>query len=100
MPNPTFKVLAKQDFSAVSSVSFDNVFNSTMKEYKIVVNSSSSVDTDIGYRLRVAGVDNSSAVYNSQYSQFGGTGRVAATDQATFNFMGKNNTNVKNTIVF
>lgn len=100
MPNPTFKVLAKQDFSAVSSVSFDSVFNSTMKEYKIVVNSLSSVGTDIGYRLRVAGVDNSSAVYNSQYSQFSGTGRVAATDQTTYNLMGKNNTDVKNAIVF
>ena len=100
MPNPTFKVLAKQDFSAVSSVSFDNVFNSTMKEYKIVVNSSSSVDGNIGYRLRFAGVDNSSAVYNSQYSQFSSTSRVAATDQTTYNFMGINNTDVKNIIVF
>jgi hypothetical protein len=100
MPNPTFKVLAKQDFSAVSSVSFDNVFNLTMKEYKMVVNSSSSVSTDIGYRLRVAGVDNASAVYNSQYSQFGGTGRSAAVDQLTYNFMAKNNTNVNNITVF
>ena len=100
MPSPTFKVLAKQDFSAVSSVSFDNVFNSTMKEYKIVVNSSSSEATDIGYRLRVAGVDNSSAVYNSQYSQFASTSRVAATDQLTYNFMGRNDTDVKNITVF
>ncbi len=100
MPNPTFKVLAKQDFSAVSSVSFDNVFDLTMKEYKIVVNSSSSVDTDIGYRLRVAGVDNSSAVYNSQYSQFTDNSRAAATDQTTYNLMGKNSTDVKNIIVF
>jgi hypothetical protein len=100
MPNPTFKVLAKQDYSAVSSVSFDNVFNSTMKEYKIVVNSLGTIASDISYRLRVGGVDNSSSVYNSQYSQFDSTSRAAATDQATFNFMGRSNTDVKNITVF
>jgi hypothetical protein len=100
MPNPTFKVLARQDFTAVSSISFDNVFNSTMKHYKIVLNSASSPITDIGYRLRVGGVDNSSSVYNSQYSQFGDTGRSSATDQLTYNYVVRNDTTVRNATIF
>jgi hypothetical protein len=100
MPNPTFKVLAKQDFSSVTSISFDNVFNLTMKQYKIVVNSSGTSASDFGYRLRVAGVDNTSSVYNSQYSQFSNNSRVAATDQLSFNLMNRNDTDVKNITVF
>jgi hypothetical protein len=100
MPSPTFKVLAKRDFSSVSSISFDNVFNSTMKEYKIVVNLLSSASTDINHRLRVAGVDNTSSVYNSQYSQFSGLTPAGDRVQTSYNFSGRGNTDVKNITIF
>jgi hypothetical protein len=60
-------LLAKDTFSAVTSVSIDNVFSATYKQYKIVINASGSTGANISMRLRVSGTDNSSANYGNQY---------------------------------
>lgn len=60
-------LLAKDTFSAVTSLSIDNVFSATYKQYKIVINASGSTGANIMMRLRVGGVDNSSGNYGRQY---------------------------------
>jgi hypothetical protein len=55
-------------FSAVSSIAFPNsTFNATYDNYKIVFTAKPSGSLDVQYRLRVAGVDNSTS--NSYSSQ-------------------------------
>ena len=56
----------KTDFSAVSSVSLNNVFSSTYDWYKIVAEMSFSTASTALLRYRTAGADNSSASYNTQ----------------------------------
>ena len=54
-------------FSAVSSQSINNVFSSTYQNYRIVFSggvSASATGGTISMKMRVGGVDNSSAVYN------------------------------------
>lgn len=51
-------------FSAASSVSVNNCFSSTYDNYRLIINvTSNTVATNLGLRLRVGGVDNSSANY-------------------------------------
>jgi hypothetical protein len=51
-------------FSAVSSVSLNNVFSSTYTNYKIVIDQlSASTFSSLLWRLRVGGADNTVAVY-------------------------------------
>ena len=50
-------------FSAASTVSLNNVFNSTYTNYKVIFNLSLSAATYIGTRFRVSGSDNSSSQY-------------------------------------
>jgi hypothetical protein len=54
-------------FSAASTVSLNNVFNSTYKNYKIFVDFTASTTLDINFRLRANNSDNSTASsYNRQ----------------------------------
>ena len=48
-------------FSAVSSVSLDNVFSSTYENYQVKLDFTGSVDATTDLRYRVGGVDNSDA---------------------------------------
>jgi len=54
-------------FSSASSVSLNGVFTSTYDNYLIMIDVIGSTALDLSYRLRVGGVDNSSAVYARQY---------------------------------
>jgi len=60
-------LLAKDTFSSVTSVSIDNVFSATYKQYRIITNASGSGASNILMRLRVGGVDNSSTNYGRQF---------------------------------
>ena len=52
-------------FTAQSSVSINDVFSSTYKNYLVQFNmSGSTTNTDVDFRLRVSGTDNSSSNYN------------------------------------
>jgi len=55
-------------FSAVNSISIDNVFTSTYERYKIYLNFSSSVGVDsaMRWRLRTGGTTNTSSSYRQQ----------------------------------
>ena len=65
-------------FSAVSAVSFNNVFSSTYDNYTIAINGlSGSGATFASIRLRVGGVDASGANYNRQFLSVSGTGITA-----------------------
>jgi hypothetical protein len=54
-------------FSAVASQAINNVFSSTYDNYCILTDLIGSTTLDLNIRLRVGGVDNSSAVYTRQY---------------------------------
>lgn len=55
----------KTDFSAVSSVSINNVFNGTYDNYRIVFFATPSLNIDIRMRFRTGGVDNTAASYST-----------------------------------
>jgi hypothetical protein len=58
-------LLNTTSFSAVSSISMpNNTFTSSFNTYYFVFNCTGSTAVNISARLRAAGVDNSSAVYN------------------------------------
>jgi hypothetical protein len=81
-------LLNTTSFSAVSSQSVNNVFSATYENYRIVFNMVSSNDTsNIGLRLRVAGVDNSSAQYDYGFIGFTAAGSsYSGNAQATTSF--------------
>jgi hypothetical protein len=57
-------------FSAQSTVSLNDVFNSTYQNYKVLFTGTASTNIDIQLRLRVSGADNSTASsYVNQYIQ-------------------------------
>jgi hypothetical protein len=69
-------------FSAASSVSLNDVFNSTYTNYKILLRTLHSTTSGLQMRLRVGGSDLSSSVY--QYETFlSGTGGI--TNYTTWN---------------
>lgn len=70
-------LLAKDTFSGVSSVSFDNVFSDTYKQYKIIFNIAGSSSDTLLMRMRASGSDNSSANYIRQYLVGTGTSATA-----------------------
>lgn len=55
-----------QDVSAVSGVSFDNVFSNTYKFYRLTYILTGSTGTNIGFRFRAASSDLSLANYSRQ----------------------------------
>ena len=60
-------LLATDSFTAVTSVSLNNVFSATYKQYKIVTNVSGSSAANVSFRLRASGTDNSSTNYIRRY---------------------------------
>ena len=61
-------VKAQTPFTAVSSITADNVFTASYTNYKIVVNYTTSTNNDIFLKLRVGGVS-ASTNYNRVYLQ-------------------------------
>lgn len=60
--------IATSTFSAASTVSVNNCFTSTYQNYRIVLFTTTATGTvTINYRMRVGGVDDTSANYHSQY---------------------------------
>ena len=53
--------------SAVASQSINNVFSTTYQNYRIILDATGSTTANITFRLRVGGVDTSSATYTRQY---------------------------------
>lgn len=76
-------------FSAVSSVSFDNVFTSDYDNYRIMYNASGSTTLPVQFRLRALGSDNASSVYQrvrnyqGAYTQYSGESSWTFLEQDT-----------------
>jgi hypothetical protein len=71
-------LLSTTSFSGVTSQSFNNVFSTTYDYYKVIFNGNTASNSDINLRMRVAGVDNSSAIYNRQFLEANNTTIVGA----------------------
>ena len=68
-------LLNTTSFSAVSSQSFNDVFSATYTNYKIVLNiNTSSVLTNVFFRYRVSGADNSTGNYYYMFNGYSHTG--------------------------
>jgi hypothetical protein len=63
--------LSTTSFSSVATVSVNNVFTSEFDNYRLVMDLQGSSDALVSLRLRVAGADNTSNVYNQQGVQTG-----------------------------
>lgn len=61
------KLLSRDTFTTVTSVSLDNVFSSSYKQYKIVTDVDSSSGSNVLFRLRASGTDNSATNYKRTY---------------------------------
>jgi len=61
------------NLSAASTVSLNDVFNATYRNYLILTQFTGSTALDVNMRLRVAGADNSSANYRRQTWDVSGT---------------------------
>jgi hypothetical protein len=70
-------LLAKDTFTTASTVSFNNVFSATYKQYKLVINVSSPSNGALVMRLRASGSDNTAANYRRQYVQGNGASIAA-----------------------
>lgn len=68
--------ITTQTFSAVSSVSINDVFSSTYDNYFITINHTGTTDQSLELRLRVSGSDNTTSNYDSV--QIAGTGGTAS----------------------
>ena len=84
-------VLIKTDtFSAVSAVNVNDVFSTNYDFYKVVVSLNPSATTDVLFRYRVSGADNSTSNYRSRLIYMSGSGTVSGsyggtTTSALFN---------------
>ena len=67
--------------TASSAESFNNVFNSTYQNYRIVGSLVGSLTDNLNIRFRVGGTDNSSSVYQRQ--RLGATGTNVTATRAT-----------------
>ena len=65
VPAAGLTFIRSETFSAVSSVSLNNVFSSLYRDYLIVFTGNSSGADDLRYRLRVGGVDATGSNYDS-----------------------------------
>lgn len=78
-----------ETFSAASTVSVNNVFSSTYKAYKIIIDHSASTALNTTIRLRSSGADDTNANYLRQYLLATGAtvsgGRVSAQTSWTLN---------------
>jgi hypothetical protein len=65
------------NFSAVSSQSLNNVFNSRYQNYKIMITISDSSQVVLQYRYRASGADNTTANMHNQYLVADGSSAAA-----------------------
>jgi len=64
-------LIVTESFSAVASISLDNVFTGDYDNYRVLVNvTSASATTASKMRLRSGGADSTATAYNFQYAQF------------------------------
>jgi hypothetical protein len=80
-------------FSGASSISVNNVFSSTYKNYvmKMNINSTSGSDANILLRMRVSGADNTTSNYFDRfngYTDFNATDNFRRSSQSSGFFMG------------
>jgi hypothetical protein len=70
---PGLSFISNTSFSAVASHSVSDVFSSTYKNYKILMNvtSATSSGANVSFRLRVSGADNSTSAYTTGGSYVG-----------------------------
>lgn len=84
-------------FSAVSSQSFNNVFSSTYLHYLLVATIISTNDTDVNFRWRVSGSDNSTSNYSWASAGIFATGSTlsygVSNNAAQFRLLGSNAAN-------
>jgi hypothetical protein len=66
-------LITTNNFTAQTSVGFDNVFSSEFRNYKIVMNAVTSTLVQVRSQLRLAGSPITSATYNSQQLDAGAT---------------------------
>jgi len=65
-------------FSGVTSQSFNNVFTTDYDYYKVIFTGNTASNSDLNLRMRVAGADNSSAIYNRQFIEGNNTSLAGA----------------------
>jgi hypothetical protein len=74
--------LASASPSTASSTSFDSVFTATYERYMITYRLAGSTSTNLGFRFRTSGTDNSASSYNEQFVGFADT-TAAPSKQST-----------------
>jgi len=75
-------------FTSASTISLNDVFSATYKNYKILMNiTGSTTNVNVGMRLRVSGADNSTANYGQQVIESGGTSVSAIRDSGQTQFV-------------
>lgn len=76
-------------FSGASSVSLNSCFSSTYDNYRILINVTGSADDNTNFRLRVGGVDNSTASsYTRQFLRADSTTVSGGVLAQSFGFLG------------
>jgi hypothetical protein len=79
-----FNKITAQSFSASSAVNVNDVFSATYKNYKVMLNlTSSAAGINCHYRLRVAGADNTSTAYATQFMNATGSSVAAGNSGVT-----------------
>ena len=71
-------LITTQSFSAVASISLDNVFTGDYDNYRVLVANENSASADRYFRLRVSGTDDTASVYNRQNLSGSGASANAA----------------------
>jgi hypothetical protein len=64
--------------SAAGSVSFDNVFTATYRNYMVLLNLTGSASTNLFFRYRLSGTDNSTSNYYRQRLEVDGSSATAS----------------------
>ena len=77
-------LLNTTSFSGVSSQSVNNVFTSTYKRYRILMDFVGSTNNDALFRLRVAGTDATASNYGTQGLSSDGTSTASARNANTY----------------
>lgn len=75
----SFVLISTTSFSSVASQSINDVFSSTYTNYKIIVNCATSINTQLDWRFRVSGSDDSNANYNFNRIEANGASTLTAT---------------------
>jgi hypothetical protein len=83
----SFTWIATANFTASSSIDLSNIFSSTYENYFIIGNLTGTADSDLNYRYRVSGADNTSSNYNR--ALFDVTNNVYTGGQANSQTLGR-----------